>query len=71
MVPASQNVLLVVLGAQSLILLPKHLLQETNIGPDEDLDQIGSIEIMVELLNMILITPGFDFSDYKALVLFY
>ena len=69
MVPASQNVLLVVLWAQSLILLAEHLLKKAYVGPDEYLDQIRSIEVMIELLDMVLVASRFDFCDNEALVL--
>lgn len=69
MVARPQNMLLIILWAQPLILLAKHLLKEANIGAHKDLNQVGSVEIVVKLLNMILIAPRLDLGNDETLVL--
>ena len=70
-VPTPQNMLLVVLGTQSLVLLTQDLLKEANVGSDEYLDQVGCVEVVVELFNVVLVASSLHLGNDESLVLFY
>jgi len=70
MIPASQDVLFVILWSEALVLLAEHLLKEAYVGPHEDLDEIRCIEVMIEFLDVILVASRLHFGDDEAFVLF-
>eukprot|EP00356_Strombidium_inclinatum_P015592 CAMPEP_0170495578 /NCGR_PEP_ID=MMETSP0208-20121228/17283_1 /TAXON_ID=197538 /ORGANISM="Strombidium inclinatum, Strain S3" /LENGTH=161 /DNA_ID=CAMNT_0010771861 /DNA_START=866 /DNA_END=1351 /DNA_ORIENTATION=+ len=57
MVPTAEDVLLVVFLAQRLAVVEEDTLQEADVRLYQQLDQVSSVEVVVELLGVVLVAP--------------